>query len=187
MTIEWVRTGRTWRFGDHVSIEQISPLRFMLAPKGRGRACMKSLRPDFAEAEKEGDLIVAGRMFGHGPGHDHAILAIREAGVVGVVATSFAPQFFRHAIGHGLLVAQCSQAVDIAADGDVVSVDFNAGRGRNTTTGVEFTADVPAGPARDIIAAGGLVPFLRARLNAGPAHADSGSEPSGARADDIGE
>jgi 3-isopropylmalate/(R)-2-methylmalate dehydratase small subunit len=173
VTIDWLRSGRAWRFGDDVSIEQISPLRYMLAPKGRGRACMKSLRPDFAEADKDGDLIVAGRMFGHGPGHDHAILAIREAGIVGVVATSFAPQFFRHAIGHGLLVAQCAQAADMADDGDEVSVDFDAGRGTNVTTGVEFTAVVPEGPAREIIAAGGLVPFLKATLNAGPTHNDS--------------
>ncbi len=163
MTMNWVRTGRAWRFGDDVSIEQISPLRFMLAPEGRGRTCMRSLRPEFAAAEKDGDLIVAGRMFGHGPGHDHAILAIREAGIAGVVATSFAPQFFRHAIGHGLLVAQCPQAMDIA-EGDELTVDFDAGWCRNVTTGGTYTALVPEGPARDIVAAGGLVPYLKARL-----------------------
>jgi 3-isopropylmalate dehydratase small subunit len=168
MTLDWVRTGRAWRFGDGVSIEQISPLRFMLAPEGRGRACMRSLRPDFAAAEKAGDLIVAGRMFGHGPGHDHAILAIREAGIAGVVATSFAPQFFRHAIGHGLLVAQCPQATDIT-EGDEVTADFDAGWCTNVTTGLTYTAQVPEGPARDIVAAGGLVQFLRARLRTGPA------------------
>jgi 3-isopropylmalate/(R)-2-methylmalate dehydratase small subunit len=167
MTLDWVRTGRAWRFGDDVSIEAISPLRFMLAPEGRGRACMRSLRHDFAAAEKDGDLIVAGRMFGHGPGHDHAILAIREAGIAGVVATSFAPQFFRHAIGHGLLVAQCPQAADIA-EGDELMVDFGVGRCTDVTTGVTYTAQVPEGPARDIVAAGGLVPFLRATLNTGP-------------------
>jgi 3-isopropylmalate/(R)-2-methylmalate dehydratase small subunit len=168
MRRDWFRTGRAWRFGDDVSIEQISPLRFMLAPEGRGRACMRTLRPDFAAAEKDDDLIVAGRMFGHGPGHDHAILAIREAGIAGVVATSFAPQFFRHAIGHGLLVARCPQATDIA-EGDEVTVDFDAGRCTNATTGTTYTAHVPEGPARDIVAAGGLVPFLRARLHTGPA------------------
>ena len=107
MTAAWVRTGRVWRFGDAVSIEAISPLRYMLSPQGRGRAFLAQLDAAFAAAEKDGDLIVAGRMFGHGPGHDHAVLAIKEAGIAGVVATSFAPQFFRHAIGHGLLVARC--------------------------------------------------------------------------------
>jgi 3-isopropylmalate/(R)-2-methylmalate dehydratase small subunit len=165
MTIEWVRAGRAWRFGDDVSIEQVSPLRYMLAPKGRGRTCLQTLRPDFAEADKEGDLIVAGRMFGHGPGHDHAILAIREAGIAGVLATSFAPQFFRHAVGHGLLVARCPQAADLIADGDTVSVDFESGTWVNLTTGATSTAEVPDGPARDIVAAGGLVPYLRARLD----------------------
>jgi 3-isopropylmalate/(R)-2-methylmalate dehydratase small subunit len=167
MGIVWVRTGRVWRFGHDVSIEEISPLRYMLAPEGRGRSCLKRLDPEFAAARKDGDLLAAGRMFGHGPGHDHAILALREAGVAGVVAQSFAPQFFRHAIGHGLLVAQCPDILDLVTAGDQLSVDFDAGHGRNVTTGVGFTGQVPQGPAREIIAAGGLVPFLRARLAAG--------------------
>lgn len=164
MTQDWVRSGRVWRFEDDVSIEEISPLRYMTSPEGRGRACLKRLDPEFAAAEKHDDLLVAGRMFGHGPGHDHAILALREAGVGGVVARSFAPQFFRHAIGHGLLVAQCPEILDLVSAGDQLSVDFDTGRGSNLTTGAAFGADVPRGAPRDIIAAGGLVPFLRARL-----------------------
>lgn len=68
------------------------PLRYMLSPEGRGRDCLELIDPDFAAAEKSGDLIVAGALFGHGhsPGHDHAVLAIREAGIARVVARSFA-------------------------------------------------------------------------------------------------
>lgn len=173
MTAGWVRTGRVWHFGDAVSIEAISPLRYMLSPQGRGRACLAQLDPAFAAAEKDGDLIVAGRMFGHGPGHDHAVLAIKEAGIAGVVATSFAPQFFRHAIGHGLLVARCPAplpefyAGPEPPAGAELRVDFLAGSAVDGGTGRRWDVDVPGGPARDIVAAGGLVPFLRDRLAAG--------------------
>jgi 3-isopropylmalate/(R)-2-methylmalate dehydratase small subunit len=164
MTISWVRSGRVWRFGDAVSVEAISPLRYMLAPRGRGRACLKSVDPDFAAADKDGDLILAGRMFGHGPGHDHAILAIKEAGVAGVLATSFAPQFFRHAVGHGLLVARCPHELASSFTGPDLEVDFDRGNARDPVSGASWDVEVPAGPAQDIVAAGGLVPFLRGRL-----------------------
>lgn len=171
MSAEWVRTGRTWCFGNDVSIEEISPLRYMSAPEGRGRACLKRLDPSFAAADKDGDLLVAGRMLGHGPGHDHAVLALREAGVAGVVAASFAPQFFRHAVGHGLCVAQCLEVLDLVSPGDRLRVDFATGSCRNLTRGVDFSASVPEGPARAVLAAGGLVPYLRAQLSAEPPEA----------------
>jgi 3-isopropylmalate/(R)-2-methylmalate dehydratase small subunit len=158
------RTGRVWTFGDAVSIEYISPLRYMFAPEGRGRACLKYLDRDFAAADKDGDLIVAGAHFGHGPGHDHAILAILESGVTGVLATSFAPQFLRHAVVHGLLVAQVPDAGGFARAGDVVRMDFATGLGRNLTRGVHVQANVPGGPAAEIVEFGGLMPFLRDRL-----------------------
>ncbi|MDF2443461.1 MAG: 3-isopropylmalate/(R)-2-methylmalate dehydratase small subunit [Subtercola sp.] len=167
-SVGWVRTGKTWVFGDEVSIEYISPLRYMFDPTGRAEACLKFLDPVFAAAEKTGDLLVAGSLFGHGPGHDHGVLALREAGIAGVVATSFAPQFFRHAIGHGLLVAECPQILDLVSAGDRVEMDFATGIGMNLTTGAGIRADVPAGPARDIIAVGGLVPYLRAHLLTNP-------------------
>jgi 3-isopropylmalate/(R)-2-methylmalate dehydratase small subunit len=167
MTDNRVREGRAWAFGDEVSIEYISPLRFVISPEGRGANCLRYLDAEFAATRKSGDLIVAGTMFGQGPGHDHAILAIKEAGIVGVIARSFAPQFFRHAIGHGLLVSECDEILGLVAGGDRVSMDFATGKGTNLSTGAVISATVPAGPAMEIITAGGLVPYLREYLSAG--------------------
>lgn len=160
----WNRRGRAWVFGDDIGIESISPLRYMLSPAGRGLHCLESVDPAFAKALKEGDLIVAGRLFGHGPGHDHAVLAIKESGIGGVIAESFAPQFFRHAIGHGLLVASSAAVGTQVSGGDELEVDFQSGEARNLSTGAVFAVSVPAGPARDIVAAGGLLPFIRSSV-----------------------
>jgi 3-isopropylmalate dehydratase small subunit len=154
-----------WRFGDAISVEAISPLRYMLSPVGRGRNCLASVDRGFAEAEKDGDLIVAGRNFGHGPGHDHAVLALREAGIAGVVAVSFAPQFYRHAIGHGLLVARCPTELPDALTGPRLRVEFEHGHAMEESSGRQWRLTVPTGPAREIVAAGGLIPFLRTRLD----------------------
>jgi 3-isopropylmalate/(R)-2-methylmalate dehydratase small subunit len=167
MSASWVRRGRVWAFGDDVGIEAISPLRYMLSPEGRGRHCLEFVDPAFAAAEKDGDLIVAGRLFGHGPGHDHAILAIKEAGIAGVIATSFAPQLLRHAVGHGLLVVTAPGAPDRIAAGDEVEVDFETGEIADLTNGSRLSGRVPEGPAREVVAAGGLIPFIRARAARG--------------------
>lgn len=136
----------------------------MFNTEGRGANCLKYLNPTFASAQKTGDLLVAGKHFGHGPGHDHAILAIREAGVAGVIAASFAPQFFRHAIVHGLLIAEVPGILDLVSDGDEISMDFDTGAGQNRSTGATIRGEVPQGPAASILASGGLMPFLRERL-----------------------
>lgn len=158
------REGIAWCFGDAIGVDAISPLRFMLDPRGRGERCLEMVDPTFAAASKEGDLLVAGEMFGHGPGHDHSVLALREAGIAGVIARGFAPQFFRHAVGHGLLVAESPRILDEVQPGDRLRFDFAIGEGTNLRSGARIVARVPTGPAHAILAAGGLVPYLRARL-----------------------
>jgi 3-isopropylmalate dehydratase small subunit len=165
MSSTW-HSGRVWRFGDSVGIESISPLRYVLSPRGRGGACLASVDPEFAAEEKNGDLIVAGTMFGIGPGHDHAVLAIKESGVFGVVASSFAPQFLPHAVGHGRPVARVAPGLAEEMSGTSLEVDFRGGRAEDPVTGQTWDLPVPGGPAREIIDAGGLVPYLRARLGA---------------------
>ena len=159
-----IREGRVWAFGDRVGIETISPLKYMYEPADRGRRCLEQADPAFGANVRSGDLLIAGALFGHGPGHDHANLAIKEAGIVGVIAHSFGPQFFRHSIDHGLLIAECSDILQIAASGDIVRIDFSTGNLHNLSRGTSARARVPKGPAAEIVAAGGLMPFIRAQL-----------------------
>jgi 3-isopropylmalate/(R)-2-methylmalate dehydratase small subunit len=159
-----VREGRVWRFGDRVGIEAISPLKYMFATENRARDCLAQEDPSFGAEVQPGDILVAGSLFGHGPGHDHANLALKETGIGGVVARSFAPQFFRHSIDHGLLVAECPDILDLASAGDRLRVDFSSGEVENPTTGATTSGQVPEGPAFEIVLAGGLLPFIEARL-----------------------
>ena len=165
-TVDMTRQGHAWNFGDRVGIESISPLRFMLDPAERAVRCLESLDPRFGPNVKPGDILFAGKNFGHGPGHDHAILALKETGMGGVVAHSFAPQFFRHAVDHGLLLAEYLHASSVASAGDIVVVDFATGRLVNKTQGTSALVRVPQGPAFDILVCGGLIPYLRRELHA---------------------
>jgi len=160
-----IKEGQVWAFGHRIGIETISPLRYMFEPEGRGRHCLEQSDPTFGSRVQPGDLLVAGDLFGHGPGHDHANLAIKESGIVGVIAQSFAPQFFRHSIDHGLLVAECGDILDIAGTGDRLRIDFGTGALINLTRNITARAEVPKGLPADIVAMGGLMPFIKAELS----------------------
>ena len=66
----------------------------------------EDLDPSLASRLK-GAVIVAGKNFGCGSSREQAAIAIREAGVVAVVAPSFARIFFRNAINVGLPLIEC--------------------------------------------------------------------------------
>lgn len=156
--------GPVWAFGDRVGVEAISPLRYMLNPENRAKTCLAQIDPDFGPGVQPGDILVAGRLFGHGPGHDHANLALKETGIGGVVARSIAPQFFRHSVDHGLLVAECGEILDLVSPGCRLRVDFESGQVENLDSGATASAKVPEGPALEIVRAGGLIPFVKPRL-----------------------
>src|SRR5512136_2676973 len=69
----------------------------------------EDLDPSLA-SRLNGAVIVAGKNFGCGSSREQAAIAIREAGVIAVVAPSFARIFFRNAINVGLLLVECDIA-----------------------------------------------------------------------------
>src|SRR6185312_5937935 len=89
---------------------------------------------------------------------------LKEAGVGGIVARSIAPQFLRHSIDHGLLVAECPEILGVASPVCRLRVDFGEGLVENLDSGVRAAAVVPTGPAREIVELGGLLPYLRREL-----------------------
>jgi methanogen homoaconitase small subunit len=103
-----------------------------------------------------GAVIVAGRNMGCGSSREQAVVALREAGVVGVVAPSFARIFFRNAVNVGLPVIEAAVS---CTDGARVAFDLDSGW-------VEVDGErYPARPLSPkmvaILRAGGLVPYWR--------------------------
>ena len=101
-----------------------------------------------------GAVIVAGKNFGCGSSREQAAIAIREAGVVAVVAPSFARIFFRNAINIGLPLIEAEVA---CRDGDRITFDL-AGGWLESPAGRQ--AIRPLSPRmQEILAAGGLVAY----------------------------
>jgi len=104
-----------------------------------------------------GAVIVGGKNFGCGSSREQAALALREAGVVAVVAPSFARIFFRNAINVGLPAIECSLS---CTEGQIVRFDLAAGWVE--TRGEKFPLRPLSPRMREILVAGGLVNYRRA-------------------------
>ena len=97
-------TGKAHKYGDHVDTDAIVAARYLNTsdPDELAAHWMQDVDPDFVKRVARGDFIVAGRNFGCGSSREHAPLAIKTAGVSGVIADSFARIFYRNALNIGL-------------------------------------------------------------------------------------
>jgi len=115
----------------------------------------EDLAPDLAPALR-GAVIVAGKNFGCGSSREQAAIALKEAGVVAVIAPSFARIFFRNAINIGLPLIEC---VLPCTKGKTVTFDLAAGW---VESGGNKSAVRPLSPRMQaILSAGGLVEYWR--------------------------
>jgi 3-isopropylmalate/(R)-2-methylmalate dehydratase small subunit len=158
--------GRAWTFGRDVDTDLIIPARYlnMKTPEELARHVMEDADPAFAGKVSPGDMIVAQENFGCGSSREHAPLALKGAGVSVVIAKSFARIFYRNAFNTGLPILVSPQAADAIREGDAVEVDLASGHIRDLTTGVGYQAEPLPEFMRRLVAAGGLLPYLKERM-----------------------
>jgi 3-isopropylmalate/(R)-2-methylmalate dehydratase small subunit len=144
---------------DHINTDEIIPARYLNTDEETELAkhCLEDLDPDFVKKVKPGDVIVAGEDFGCGSSREHAVWAIRGAGVQTVIAKSFARIFYRNAINNGFYIIECPHAPDGIKQGDELEIDYKAGLIKNKTAGIEIGFKPLPGFALEIIKDGGLL------------------------------
>src|SRR3989442_6415860 len=153
---------RAWVFGDDLDTDQIVPGRyapFMVAQDKFHTYAFCDARPGFAKEVQPGDILVGGENFGCGSSREYAVAALKKLGIGGIVAKSFARIFFRNCINLGIPVLESTDAVGVVQDGDDVTLDIGAGVLR-APRGDARLRPLPAF-AREILAAGGVVAYLR--------------------------
>ncbi|HIS40011.1 MAG TPA: 3-isopropylmalate dehydratase small subunit [Candidatus Aphodovivens avistercoris] len=158
--------GTAHRYGRDIDTDVIIPARYLNTSDAAELAkhCLEDLDAEFVERVQPGDIIVAEENFGCGSSREHAPLCIKAAGVDAVVAKSFARIFYRNAINIGLAILECPEAVDAIKQGDVVSIDADAGAITDETTGKTFQAEPFPPFIREIIEEGGLVNRWKKKL-----------------------
>jgi 3-isopropylmalate/(R)-2-methylmalate dehydratase small subunit len=144
---------------DHINTDEIIPARYLNTDDRAELAkhCLEDLDPDFVNKVKKGDIIVAGEDFGCGSSREHAIWAIRAAGVQTVIAKSFARIFYRNAINNGFYVIELPKQIEKINDGDKLVVDYKQGLIKNETAGIDIKFNPLPRFALEIIEAGGLI------------------------------
>ncbi len=158
-------SGKAHVYGDNVDTDVIIPARYLNTPDAQELAqhCLEDLDATFASRVARGDILVAGRNFGCGSSREHAPRAIKTCGVSCVIAATFARIFYRNALNIGLPIVECPDAAAAIRAGDAVAVDFDTGVITDETTGRTFRSEPFPPFMQELIAAGGLAAFWRAR------------------------
>ncbi len=159
--------GRVWKYGDNINTDVIFPGKYtytLTDPQQIARHALEDLDPQFAAAVQPGDVIVAGRNWGCGSSREQGATALKYAGVGAVIALSFARIYYRNAVNNGLPAISCAAAVATLRTGDTVEVDLERHTIRSAQTEFSFPALSPS--VQGIVAAGGLIPYVQARLRA---------------------
>jgi 3-isopropylmalate/(R)-2-methylmalate dehydratase small subunit len=154
--------GRALVYGDKIDTDVIIPARYLVYtdPALLGQHAMESVDPDFPKKAR-GAIVVAGRAFGMGSSREQAALALKGAGVLAVIAESFARIFFRNAINVGLPVMHVPGITKRVREGDELEVNLESGYCLNLNTGEKIVGKPVTGLPLSILRAGGLLNYLK--------------------------
>jgi len=154
--------------GDNIDTDMIYPGRYLnITDREKTAEHLFELAfPELRANLEAGDIIVAGRNFGCGSSREQAAAALKFAGVGALIAGSFARIFFRNAINLGLPAVVAPLASVACAAGNELEIDLVAGEIRNVTQNRVVEAAALDPRAVELIAAGGLIPYLKRKYAA---------------------
>jgi len=158
--------GRVWKFGDDINTDVIYPGKYLplTDPAEMALHAFEGLRPDFVKEVKPGDVIIAGKYFGCGSSREQAATCLKALGLGAVVAESFARIFYRNAINQGLPILICPGVSKQVEEGQKLEIDLRSGTVKNIRTGATLQAQPLPDFVLEILEAGGLIPWLKRRL-----------------------
>lgn len=164
----------------HINTDEIIPARYLMTSDeaALARHAMEDIDPAFAADVEPGTILVVGEDFGCGSSREHAVWALRGAGVQAVVAASFARIFFRNAINNGFRVVECTGA-EAVRTGDTVELDLEAGELRVPDRGIALPVESPGPFAERVMEAGGLLPYIVAQMQDAESGAEAGATEAG--------
>ncbi|MCK9339912.1 MAG: 3-isopropylmalate dehydratase [Candidatus Methanomethylophilaceae archaeon] len=154
--------GAAIRLGDDVDTDQIIAGRYLRTKDKSVWAehAFEDLDPGLA-SRLNGSVIVAGKNMGCGSSREQAAIALKEAGVVAVVAESFARIFFRNAVNRGIPMFEIPNGF-ICGDGDDISISLE--ESSVEINGRRYQALKLSDKMKEIIDAGGIIELRRREI-----------------------
>jgi aconitate hydratase/homoaconitate hydratase len=156
--------GKAQLFGDHVDTDAMIPGEFchLTDPDEIGGVAFHHVRPDFGERIARGeDVLVAGEGWGSGSSREHAVWALKYAGVKAVIARSYAFIHKRNLVNEAVPYFVLADPAFHAAVKDGDEVRIRAAEGVVEAGGREYRAEPASEIALHIQAAGGIVPAVQ--------------------------
>ncbi|MDD2865847.1 MAG: 3-isopropylmalate dehydratase small subunit [Candidatus Omnitrophota bacterium] len=155
--------GFSYKIGDDINTDYIISGRYKFSisdMKELAKHIMEDIDPTFYSRLKPGvSFLVAGKNFGMGSSREQAPLVIKEAGIVGVVAKSFARIFYRNAINIGLPLIEADTTG--VRENDELQIDLENGELRNLTQKTKMKISPLPPVMRKLLSDGGLVEHFK--------------------------
>jgi 3-isopropylmalate/(R)-2-methylmalate dehydratase small subunit len=165
-----IHTGRVWKFGDHISTDFMMPGHRVLANpdlsvEEAAKFCMEANRPGWADEVQPGDILVAGKNFGCGSSRNGS-QSLKALKIAVVLAESVSRIHLRNAVNTGLPTLVAPGIADFVEEGQSLEVDIATGQVKNLDTGAVLQAEAwqEGTPPYEILQAGGLEPYMKAKL-----------------------
>lgn len=154
--------GRVQRFGAHVDTDAIIPGQFchLTDPAALGDKAFHFVRPEFRERARGGRTVIVGEEgFGTGSSREQAVWALQGAGVVAVIAKSFAFIHKRNLVNEALpfFVIRDPAFYALAQEDRALRIDVERALVTDVLSGTTFQAEPPDPIARALSREGGLI------------------------------
>ena len=152
---------------DHINTDEIIPARYLNTDKEKELAehAMEDLDENFLDKIEPGGWVVAGKDFGCGSSREHAVWALRGAGVQGVIAESFARIFYRNCLDNGFLAIQIENVSEKINNDDELEIDIDDGKIIDLTQDKKIDFKPFPEFAQKMLDLGGLMNYIKSEYN----------------------
>lgn len=153
--------GHAVKYGDNISTDLIIAGKHTKTLNVQDLAdhAMEDLDFGFREKIKGEGVLVAGSYFGCGSSREQAPVALKESGVLFIVAKTFSRIFYRNAVNIGLPVVECD--TDGIEDGDTIEYEVGSDILRNLSRNIDIEVTPLPEIMVEILKEGGVVPYIK--------------------------
>jgi len=157
-----VLEGKAFKFGDNINTDWIISGRYKFSitdMKELSHYLFEDIRPKFyEEIIPNASMIVAGENFGMGSSREQAPWVIKEAGILCVVAKSFARIFYRNAFNIGLVLIEADTSR--IKEGDKIRISLDRGTLKNIDRSFLVNFRPWDNFRKELVNCGGIINYL---------------------------